>query len=271
MEDLKEKLEKELRELEAIKKAAEEDLKNAPQGALRISKKGKADQYYWRKNPEDRRGKYIRKGEETLIRTLAQKEYAQKVITFLEPIIKNKSKGLMLLEGAEMREKLEEIYYRLSPSRQKLINPYIDTREQYITKWEVEKKQQKAKAKTSDWLSEIYTEKGECVRSKSEKILADKFYIMEIPYVYEVPLYLNGYGYIKPDFIVLNTRTRKEYYWEHLGMMDDKEYCEKAVKKIECLEKNGIFPGGNLILTYETKEHPLNMKVVEKLIEEYLL
>lgn len=93
---------------------------------------------------------------------------------------------------------------------------------------------------------------------------------MGIPYVYEVPLYLEGYGYIKPDFVVLNKKNRREYYWEHLGMMDNKEYCEKAIKKIETFEKNGIFPGENLILTYETYEQPLNIKVVEKLISEYL-
>lgn len=108
------------------------------------------------------------------------------------------------------------------------------------------------------------------MRSKSEKILADKLYMMGVPYVYEVPLYIKGYGYIKPDFTVLNKRTRREYYWEHLGMMDDKEYCEKAIKKIEGLERNDIFPGKKLILTYETKDHPLNIKIVEKLVKEYL-
>lgn len=108
------------------------------------------------------------------------------------------------------------------------------------------------------------------MRSKSEKILADKLYAMNIPYVYEIPLYLRGYGDVRPDFMVLNKRTRKEYYWEHLGMMDDREYCEKTIRKIECYEKNGIFPGKNLLLTYETEMHPLNGRVVEEIIREYL-
>ena len=46
---------------------------------------------------------------------------------------------------------------------------------------------------------EILTEKGESVKSKSEKIIADKLNMMNIPYCYEVPLYLKGYGYVKPD------------------------------------------------------------------------
>lgn len=264
MEELIEVLEKELEELKKIEKAAEEDIKNAPQGTLRIAKNHNSDQYYWRTNPKDTQGKYIRKTEQTFIRSLAQKDYAQKVIKLLTPIIKNKKQELQKSRETDIHEQLKMLYTNLSPSRQKLITHYIDTPEQYIAKWEASKKKSPAP------LSEIYTEKGECVRSKSEKILADKFYMMNIPYAYEVPLYLKGYGYIKPDFTVLNRRTRREYFWEHLGMMDDKEYCEKAIKKIETFEKNSIFPGENLILTYETKEHPLNMKVVEKVIEKYL-
>ena len=89
---------------------------------------------------------------------------------------------------------------------------------------------------------EILTEKGESVKSKSEKIIADKLNMMNIPYCYEVPLYLKGYGYVKPDFKVLNVATRKEYYWEHYGMMDNKDYIIKALKKkkpVGFLQANG--------------------------------
>ncbi len=118
--------------------------------------------------------------------------------------------------------------------------------------------------------SEIVTEKGEVVRSKSEKILADKLNLMNIPYHYEQPLFLNGYGTIHPDFTVLNKSTRKEYYWEHFGLMDNPEYCEKAIKKIETMQKNGIYIGEKLIVTFETQSHPLNMKIVENTIKKYL-
>lgn len=117
---------------------------------------------------------------------------------------------------------------------------------------------------------EIITENGEKVKSKSEKILADKFKSMGIPYAYEQPVLLNGYGYVLPDFKILNKKTRKEYYWEHFGMMDDREYAEKTIKKIENYEKNGIFPGKNLIMTFETKQHPLSMRIVSENIEEFL-
>ena len=63
----------------------------------------------------------------------------------------------------------------------------------------------------------------------------------------------------------------KEIYWEHDGRMDDPEYARKAIKKIETYEKNGIFPGQRLVLTFETLQDGLDMKIVEKLAREYLL
>lgn len=274
MEEYRKILEEELLKLERIKQAAEQDIKNAPPGTLRISNKGNFEQYYWRTNPKDTRGKYIRKTEKELIKNLAQKEYAQKMLVLLEPMIVSKRRGLQIPDGIEMQRKMEKVYGKLSSYKQKLVIPYVDTEDEFAAIWEEEQKIKKEKTdtagKSSETTKEIFTEKGECVRSKSEKILADKLYMLGIPYVYEVPLHLQGYGYIKPDFTVLNKRTRRTYYWEHLGMMDDKGYCESAIKKIESLEKNNIFPGKNLILTYETKDHPLNMKIVEKLIKEYL-
>lgn len=53
--------------------------------------------------------------------------------------------------------------------------------------------------------------------------------------------------------------------------MDQEEYSRKAIKKIKTFEKNGYFIGEQIILTYETKTHPLNMRVAERLIERYLL
>lgn len=49
----------------------------------------------------------------------------------------------------------------------------------------------------------IMTERGERVRSKSEKILADYFYRNGILYKYECPLYLKYFGTIYPDFTFL--------------------------------------------------------------------
>ena len=59
-------------------------------------------------------------------------------------------------------------------------------------------------------------------------------------------------------------------YWEHLGMMDDPSYVEKSLQKITLYEQNGIFPGENLILTYETRKNPMNQKIIRLMIQRYL-
>ena len=119
-------------------------------------------------------------------------------------------------------------------------------------------------------IPEFYTSAGERVRSKSEIIIADLLSKENIPYRYEYPLYLKGLGKIFPDFTTLNTRTRKEFIWEHLGMMDDPMYVENALQKISAYEQNGFFPGENLILTFESEKNPLNQKLLSLLLQKHL-
>ena len=117
----------------------------------------------------------------------------------------------------------------------------------------------------------ILTEKGERVRSKSEKILADYFYRNNILYKYEKPLNLVGYGTVYPDFTFLSRKLQREIYWEHEGMMDKPEYAINAVKKLNSYQMNGIMPGEHLILTFETEQDVLNSNIVSELVERYLI
>lgn len=276
MEDLIQRLKSDLKELKKIERKGERFLKDAPQGSLLVSKNNNTNQYYWRKDCTNKHGKYIKKNNEKIIQALAQKEYARKVLA----VVKKQEEVIEKFLGDYYPNEIEDVYDRIHLAKRQWINPYRLSENEYAEQWEKNKKDEKDKInKTNVNRHEmncknedaIFTEKGERVRSKSEKILADKLYIMGIPYVYEVPLYLEGYGYVRPDFTILNKKKRKEYYWEHLGMMDEPFYCEKAIKKIELYEKNGIFTGQKLILTYETSEHPLNARNLEMLIQEYLV
>ena len=119
--------------------------------------------------------------------------------------------------------------------------------------------------------SEIYTNKGEHVRSKSERIIADELYRLGIPYKYEASLNLGGQTVVYPDFTVLNVKTRKTWYLEHLGMLDNEEYLQNIFSKMSQYIQNGIIPGKNLIITYEKSDSPLNTKNLEILLKEYLV
>ncbi len=118
---------------------------------------------------------------------------------------------------------------------------------------------------------EYYADNGVRVRSKSEIIIANMLENTGVPYKYECPLDLAAKGTVSPDFTCLNVRTRKEYIWEHFGMMDDEEYANKNVQKINAYEEKGYICGVNLIMTFETSRVPVNTNVVREMIERFLL
>ncbi|MDO4276713.1 MAG: hypothetical protein Q4D16_23875 [Eubacteriales bacterium] len=264
MDELYKLLIKRIQELEQIIENAETFLAKAPEGTLRIAHKKNTEQYYIRTNPKDTIGKYIKKSESRLIQDLAQKDYAQKVLAAAYSEKNNMQEFIQAYHPG----RIEDVYHKLSQEKRRLVSPYVQSDKEFIVQWEQARYPVKYNPEEGNG---IYTENNEVVRSKSEKILADKFKTMKIPYHYEKPLYLDGYGVVYPDFTLLNKRTRKEYYWEHMGLMDNSDYCEKSIKKIETMARNGILQGKNLILTYETSKHPLNMKNVDLLIEEYLI
>ena len=112
----------------------------------------------------------------------------------------------------------------------------------------------------------ILTERGERVRSKSEKIIADKLYSLGIPYRYEYPLVLSNGVKIYPDFTILRMPMREEVYLEHFGMLDNQEYSETALFKLSTYEKNEIYLGVNLFITYETGKKSLNTQGLDGLL-----
>ncbi len=263
MGQIKEILEKRANELQQWKKEKEEALQKAPHGSLRLCKHGNKTQYYYRNNPKDSNGIYIKDKDIELAKKLAQKDYDKKVLCCAEKELNAISKYLLNCP----EKSVEDIYEGLHIERQKIIVPIRETDEEYVRKWQ--EKEYQGKGFDED-APEFYTIKGERVRSKSELIIADMLSKESIPYRYECPIRLRGMGKIYPDFTVLNINNRGEMLWEHFGMMDDPIYAEAAVKKIAIYEQNGIFPGENLIITYETRKNPINQKVVKGLIERYL-
>lgn len=246
-----------------LKKEKEAALKNVPEGFLRICNRGSKTYYYHRTNPKDSNGSYLSKDDVQLVHQLAQKNYDTKVLHS----INQELDAIKSYHSLSPKTNVEEIYEALNHKRQNLIIPVSEPEDQYIQNWTSVEYQGKH---FDEHIPELYTAKGERVRSKSEIIIADLLHRESIPYRYEYPLYLPGMGTIYPDFTALHVKLRKEIYWEHLGMMDDPVYVEKALQKIAAYEQNGIFPGENLILTYETKQTPINQKLVLLMIRHYL-
>ena len=111
---------------------------------------------------------------------------------------------------------------------------------------------------------------GEMVRSKSEAFIYTCLCNHKIPFRYECELWL-GEIVFYPDFTIRHPKTGKQYYWEHLGLMDKPEYIHRAYNKLDVYGCHGIVPTINLITTYETKGYPLSIQAIENLIKEYFL
>ena len=263
MVGLKEMLLAEQRRLEKIIHTSQRELKNAPEGTLRLSTSQNRPQYYHCTKNSKKNGTYISRENKFLIQQLAQKSYNEKVLKCAE---KRLSQIRKITKDYNDHE-IEEIFENEHIERKKLIQPVEPTWEQKMKSWAAEVYQGK---EFQDNVPLIFTERGERVRSKSEKIMADYFFRNNIEYKYERPLLLKGYGTVYPDFTFLSRRTGEEIYWEHDGKMDDPTYARNAVKKIEAYENNNIFPGERLILTFETEYTILSTKTIEKLVEKYL-
>ena len=92
-----------------------------------------------------------------------------------------------------------------------------------------------------------------------------------IPYRYEFPLVLKDHKTVYPDFLCLNVRKRKEYVWEHFGMMDNIAYANSNVNKIAVYELSGYQAGENMIMTFETSQVAISSRIIINKIQQYLL
>ncbi len=238
-------------------------------GSLRISVTGGQPRFYHMLPGENGKivSHYLSRDQIDLVRRLAQQDYEKKLLSEAERLLWHVKEK----EAAFDDHSLQSIYQKLHPIRRDLISPLVPSDEDYIEQW----------LKTPyqpGWFSEdaasFITDKEERVRSKSEKIIADNYYRQTIPYVYERPLNLKnskGVITIRPDFTVLNIRTRQQFYHEHFGMIDHPEYADNMIKKLELYASNGIFPGEQLLVTMESSRHPISMTYLNQLIKKYLV
>ena len=122
------------------------------------------------------------------------------------------------------------------------------------------------------------TERGDLVRSKSELVIADKLHARGIDYVYEQPLVLTNGRTRYPDFTIEDHALGVTFYWEHLGMLDDRGYRARwEAKRAEYLEC-GIGPhedgGGAEGTLIETRDEPggrLDAAAIASLIDGVIL
>ena len=239
-------------------------LVQVPPGKLRTSKSRNHVHFYLRSEETGPNGKYLKAGEINLIRSLAQKEYDERILraacreqNLLTPLRSFYADGMQA----------ESQYLHLTESKRKLILPIEFPIDEYAEQWMEEAFEA---LPISEGIPTFSSERGELMRSKSEVIIANMLFKRGVPYRYECPLRL-GRDIVYPDFTILSKSRRIIIYWEHLGLMDNDEYRDKNLLKITKYEMYGYYPGERLILSFESSRQPLNIKLIEKMIERYCL
>ncbi len=251
-------------ELLRVQKECEESLRKAPEGRIHIKKSKGNAQYYWRKDKKDKSGQYLPKANKTLIRPLLQKAYDEKVLK----LVKQELKGIeyLLKYAGNAQQQIRQAYSDHHEETRKEIAWADCSEEDYIAKW---KGMTYTPKKIEDNVPYYETANKERVRSKSELNIANTLARYGIPYKYECPLRLGDGRTIYPDFTILDVKNRREIYWEHRGMMDDREYLKHAVDRVKTYTKEGYILGKNLLLSEETGASPLGTNEIESIIGAY--
>ena len=309
MSKISEEVQVRINQIEEVICIQEAEARKEPEGRLRISRTNGHCRYYLLSNNK-KTDSYLKKDQFDTAKKLAQKDYRQKVLRSLrqekelleklnafyaEGVKDNSQKsasdrasgsaksGLQgstqsSIQGSSHRSdrQREDFFYgpeeliraHLREERRILTESIVQDEEEFVAEWLAAEYERKP---FRDDAPEYFSNNNVQMRSKSEVIIAGLLEKYGVPFHYEKPLYLDGFVTVHPDFTVLNVRTRKTMYWEHMGMMDDPEYLDHALEKIHRYEKAGFFPGTELILTHETSERPLQTRIIENVIEKYLL
>ena len=245
------------KELERQIPKIQKQIKQLPKGKLICARNG---QYYKWYRRIDQKTVYLPKAETEMAKQLARKKYLEHlledmkkekyVIQFYLKHYPHFPKSNELLKNEEIRNLLKDYFQPLNEQAELWCKEEYEKNTLY-----------------PEHLIHL-SSSGNFVRSKSECMIDTLLFVNKIPFRYECALQL-GEAKVYPDFTIQHPKTGEIYYWEHFGMMDNPEYAQKAFSKQHLYSSYGIIPSHQLIITYETKDRPLNSSEIEKVIHNF--
>lgn len=256
-------IKKQLRELKKQIISTKNKIKNSPEGKLVLRVTRSRTRFYRKTDTQDI---YLGSDQQMLIRKLAQKRYNTELLTSMESYLKVLETTDKMLENITLPT---EVHDKLPEAFRNITEPFTVLDSFEVQNWYMTRNPRNDAGK-------FRTKNGIHVKSKSEVFIADALFEAGIPFVYEERLefetndWERPYETFYPDFTILNVRTGESFYWEHFGKMDNTEYLNKTLYKLESYARHGIVSGKNLIITYESMDHPINMEYVNQLIQTFL-
>ena len=114
------------------------------------------------------------------------------------------------------------------------------------------------------------TKSGIFVRSKSEVLIAN--HLTDNGYFFKSDSAFRTKNTVRyPDFSFVRRLDRRLMIWEHFGMLSDARYAFDCFQKLYEYEESGFVLGDNLIITFETPDHPLTEDMIDKVFRKYKL
>ena len=114
------------------------------------------------------------------------------------------------------------------------------------------------------------TSRGLMVRSKSEVLIAEALNRHGLPFRYEQKYTVDNKYTLSADFTIRRV-DGKVFVWEHEGLTNIRSYIDRQRRKAELFAKLGFVPWDNLIISYDTADGALDLRIVESEIRNKLL
>lgn len=266
-EELIVELNRKATELESLISSIDSRLESAPPGFLKIRHERGSVRFYRALDRHSQGMEYLGQDKSELRGKLSQKMFNKLLLGASKQQLKAVRKCVDVLDGVEDKRDGHAIMEDMASEIKGFVaDAFEDDDERYAKRW-----QAKDFGTWYNCMSVHTTRKMENVRSKSEVLIADRLLAKGVPYHYESVFECYDGTHVNPDFRVLNKRTRKEFFWEHLGRMDDPQYCAHCVDKIEKYSRSGVVLGRNLIITMESSLRPMSTWFIDQTIHDFLL
>lgn len=235
-------------------------IQTLPDGKLICTRNGKRYKWY---QSNGQKYNYIPKANQLLAEQLAAKKY----LTLLSKDLLHEKSAIDLYLSHHSKEAGQASWLLNMPEYKELLSPFFHPLSQELLNW-----MNSPYDHNTNYPEQLIhkTSSGKFVRSKSEAMIDMVLHINKIPFRYECALNL-GKNTVYPDFTIRHPETGTLYYWEHFGLMDDPVYSKNAYSKLQLYTSMGIVPSIQLITTFETKENPLSLEIVEKIVAHFFL
>ena len=247
------------------RKDLESELNTLPEGSLYCLKRGDKWFYYENFPPKGNRKKRKRIGitnDIDKVFALVRKSYISKALERIEKNIEVLEQAIRDYRAYDEKTVMETFLMK-HPELSAGIYHGMQSDEAWADDYERQK----------DFYSEQLTRvsaSGIPMRSDGELYISARLDHYGIPYRYEASVPHPDVSRI-PDFTIRRPRDGKIIFWEHIGRTGDDDYMKENELKFVEYEDAEIVPWDNLIITYNMKSGGFDAKIIEAMIQGWLL